>query len=343
MDSRSEDIFSQLSALPEKSGKSVTELEPFMAEKHPFIVRGFVKDWPLVQAGLESGKTARTYLLSKHQDRPFNVNMGSPDSDGRIFYRDDMSINVQTGKARLPLIFDRIDEVEDQTPSPIIYLSSVNIQNYFTDLGEENRIDLGGRKAMESIWIGTKSRIAAHNDFPDNIACVAVGERRFTVFPPDQFRNLYIGPVDNTPAGRSISMVDFHKPDFEKFPKFRDAISAGFTGVLSPGDAIFIPSMWWHHVEGLSPFNVLVNYWWRETPRYMGGPQNALNHAMMTIRDLPENERQHWKDLFDYYVFENADEVTAHIPEEGRGVLGPMSAENASKIRSFLIKMLNNE
>ena len=57
-------------------------------------------------------------------------------------------------------------------------------------------------------------------------------------------------------------MVDFANPDFEKYPRFREAIAAGQMAELEPGDAVFIPAMWWHHVEGLSAFNTLVNYWW---------------------------------------------------------------------------------
>jgi hypothetical protein len=110
---------------------------------------------------------------------------------------------------------------------------------------------------------------------------------------------------------------------------------------MEPGDALYIPSMWWHHVEGLSDFNVLVNYWWRETPRWLGQPQNALNLAMMAIRDLPDAEKQHWRDLFDYYVFANSDEAVAHIPEDARSVLAPLTPESASRIRSFLLKQLS--
>ena len=138
-------------------------------------------------------------------------------------------------------------------------------------------------------------------------------------------------------------MVDFHDPDFAEFPRFRQALENGQTATLNPGDAIYIPSMWWHHVEGLSPFNVLVNYWWRETPRYLGGPQNALNHAIMTLRDLPVHERAYWRDMFNYYVFENGPDVTDHIPEHGRGVLAPMDAESAARVRSHLIRMLSDE
>ena len=129
--------------------------------------------------------------------------------------------------------------------------------------------------------MGTRTRIAAHNDTPHNLACVAVGRRRFTLFPREQFRNLYLGPVDNTPAGRAVSMVDFHAPDLARHPRFADALSHAEVAELDAGDALYIPALWWHHVEGLAPFNVLVNYWWRETPRWLGAPQDALNHAML--------------------------------------------------------------
>ena len=343
MVSETADIFSCMQALPVVEADSAEALEPHFKLNAPFIVRGLVRAWPIVQAGLTSGQAARDYLLEKSVDRLFDVSMGSEEFNGRIFYRDDMTMNFQTGKAKLPVVFDRIAKEENTDRPPIIYMSAISVKNYFNGLHEDNHLDLAGRSLIESIWIGTKSRIAAHNDFPDNLACVAVGRRRFTLFPPDQFKNLYIGPIDHTPAGRAISMVDFHQPDFEKFPKFKNALPTAMTAELEPGDAIHIPSMWWHHVEGLSAFNVLVNYWWRDTPQYLGGPQNVLNYAMMSIRDLPTDEKRHWKDLFDHYIFENGPDVTGHIPDALRGVLGPMDAVKAGKIRSFLIKMLSSE
>jgi len=338
-----DDIFLGLKPLADISATSIDELKPHLAKRKPFVVRGLVKDWPLVTAGKRSGKAARDYLESKASDRPFVVSMGSDEFNGRIFYRDDMSMNFQMGKAKLPIIFERIDKVENDDDVPIIYMGSVNIKNFFNGLHEHNHFDMGDRSLIESIWMGTKSRIAAHNDFPDNLAFVCAGRRRFTLFPPSEFKNLYLGPIDNTPAGRAISMVDFHAPDFDKYPKFRQALKVGHTAVLEPGDAIYIPSTWWHHVEGLEPFNVLINYWWRDTPRYLGSPQDALNHAIMAIKDLAPNDRAHWREMFDHYVFENSENVTNHIPEHGRGILGPMTAKNASKIRSFLIKMLSYE
>ncbi len=336
------DTFAGLARVPEVTVADAADLDRRMrAADAPFIVRGLVADWPLVRAGKESGKAARDYLAQHRRDMPFVVSVGAPGSDGRLFYDEAMGMNFRMLKAKLPEIFAQIDAVEALPDAPPIYLASIDMQQYFDGLHKANHVELGDRQPLASIWIGTRTRIAAHNDFPENLACVAVGRRRFTVFPRDQFRNLYLGPVDHTPAGRAVSMVDFHAPDFAAHPRFRNALDHAQVAELEAGDALYMPSMWWHHVEGLSAFNVLVNYWWRETPRWLGQPQDALNHAMLAIRDLPEDERRHWRALFDHYVFENGTEVTAHIPEASRSVLAPMTPETAGKMRAFLLRALS--
>lgn len=307
----------------------------------PFVVRGLVEHWPLVKAGLQSGKVARDYLLALAKPRPFTVAVGERGGGGRLFYDSAMGMNFQTVQARLDEVFAQIDLDEGKEDAPPVYLASIDMHDFFDGLHDANHVDLGNRTSLASIWMGTPTRIAAHNDFPDNLACVAAGRRRFTLFPPDQFRNLYLGPVDNTPAGRAVSMVDFHAPDFAVHPRFREALRHAQVAELGPGDALHIPSTWWHHVEGLEPFNVLVNYWWRETPRWLGQPQDALTLAMMAIRDLPEADKAHWRDMFEYYVFANDESVVAHIPEEGRGVLAPLTPESAGRIRAFLLRTLS--
>ena len=336
-----QDIFANIKPVTEISLTAGDSLDSHFLNKQPFVVRGLVSEWPLVHAGLKSGNAARQYLLDHHQERPFVISIGPESAGGRIFYQDDMSMNIQMGRSKLPEIFERMDKLENDAKQPIMYLASIGMKTFFHGLSEANNVDLGMRDSLESIWIGMRTRIAAHNDFPDNLACVAVGHRRFTLFPPEQFRNLYLGPVDNTPAGRAVSMVDFYNPDFNKFPKFQEALKHAQVANLNPGDAVFIPSLWWHHVEGLDAFNVLVNYWWRDTPKYRGQPQDALNHAMMAIRELPEHEKKVWRDLFDYYVFNNSAEDIAHIPDFAHGILGEMSAENSSKIRTFILRALS--
>ncbi len=309
--------------------------------REPFIVRGLAIDWPLVQAGCQSARDARAYLLAHARDRELTVSTAAPDRDGRLFYDDAMQVNFRTGHGRLDQIFAGFDAAEKQDWAPTVYLGSIDMEQFFDGLGSANRIDLGERDALASIWIGNMTRVAAHNDFPDNLAICAVGRRRFTLFPPDQFRNLYLGPIDNTPAGRPISMVDLMAPDFQKYPGFREALASAQTAMMEPGDALFIPSMWYHHVEALEAFNVLVNYWWRDTPRFLGQPQNALNHAILAIRDLPADEREIWRTMFEHYVFSGGEDARSHVPERGQGVLGPLDAESAGRMRAFLLRSLS--
>jgi len=335
-------IFGTLARVPEVTIAGPADLDSRLrSSNRPFIARGLVSEWPLVTAGRQSARDARDYLLGLHRDRQFKVAVGQPGGGERLFYDDAMAMNFRSLQARLPQIFAQIDASEGKPDAPAVYLGSIDVHEFFNGLHEANHVDLGDRTCLASIWMGTRTRIAAHNDIPNNLACVAVGRRRFTLFPHEQFRNLYLGPIDNTPAGRAVSMVDFHAPDFASHPRFREALHQAQVAELEGGDALFIPSMWWHHVEGLEPFNVLVNYWWSDAPRWLGQPQDALNHAIMAIRDLPADDKRRWRDLFDYYVFENSEDVVAHIPPEGRSVLDPLTPESAGRIRAFLLRTLS--
>jgi hypothetical protein len=149
-----------------------------------------------------------------------------------------------------------------------------------------------------------------------------------------------MGPLDPTPAGQPVSLVDFEAPDLQRFPRFAQAWEAGEQAVLEPGDAIFIPSMWFHHIEALEPVNLLVNAWWRQTPEYVDSPLSTLRLALMTLRDLPERERRIWAHHFQHFVF-GADATTwAHIPEAARGLLGPIDEALSRQARTQLLNQL---
>ena len=310
-------------------------------ESEPFVIRGIASDWPLVHAGSKSPGEARSYLLEHARDRPFTVNIGEPAAGDRLFYDSEMQMNFRIGRASLADIFKGLTDNEGRAAAPVIYLSSIDMFDFFDGLHEANHLDLGSREPLASIWIGNRSRVAPHNDVPNNVAVCVVGRRRFTLFPPDQFANLYLGPIDHTPAGRPVSMVDLADPDLGRFPHFSEALAHAQVAELEPGDAIFIPSLWWHQVEALGTFNILVNYWWRDVPRFLGNPQDALHHAMLSIRDLDPAAKRLWKAMFDHYVFENGEKVTGHIPEGARGVLDPLDAEKAGKLRANILHGLS--
>ena len=100
--------------------------------------------------------------------------------------------------------------------------------------------------------------------------------------------------------------------------------------------------MWWHHVQGLSAFNTLVNYWWTTLPAYIPTPMNTLYHAIWTLRDRPENEKRAWKQVFDYYVFGPRRPCGRDtFPKRRVESSGPITDDQARFIRAMLINKLN--
>lgn len=312
--------------------------EAHFAASEPYIVRGLVSDWPLVHAGRSSSDAIRAYLMKFYNQKPVMVSRGPAENQGRIFYKDDMSLNVQIQKAGLQEVFAQIAATESDDEQACLYIAATAIDAFFPGLQAENPIHLAGLQAYGRIWMGTRTRVAPHNDSQSNLACVVAGRRRFVIFPPDAFRNLYLGPSDNTPAGRTISMVDVLNPDFEAFPKFREALKVATVADLAPGDALYMPPLWWHHVDGLDPFNILINYWWRHGPQPFGLPEPALDHAILAFRALPQVERAHWRDMFDYYAFDSPPDAAAHMPEGKRGALDEMTPQRARGLRAKLLR-----
>jgi hypothetical protein len=191
---------------------------------------------------------------------------------------------------------------------------------------------LGALDASARIWIGNAIVTPAHFDESENIACVVAGTRRFTLFPPEQAGNLYIGPLDYAPTPTPISMVDFSAPDLARFPRFTQALEAALVADLAPGDAIYIPALWWHHVQSSAPLSILVNYWWKAAPQPglpapAATPMQAMIAAMDALRALPPAQRQAWAALFAHYVFDAGVDPAAHIPAHRHGVLAKVRPE----------------
>jgi hypothetical protein len=316
--------------------------DELLASTEPVVLRGLASSWPMVGKALASQQEAGAYLRRFYRGEKVLAFLGAPEMAGRYFYNEDLSgFNYAAIKAPLDKVLEELDDHKDDVRPPSVYVGSTMIDHYLPGFRAENDLDLGRRQPLVSIWIGNRSRIAAHYDVPDNIAVVAAGRRRFTLFPPEQVANLYIGPLDFTPAGQAISLVDFAQPDLERFPRFTLAMQSARTAELVPGDAIFIPSMWWHHIEALEPFNALVNYWWRQSPPHMDSPASALMLALLTMRDLPPAQRGAWQALFRHYVFESDGSEASHIPPAARRMLAPLDEDGARTLRVQLLKRLN--
>lgn len=316
--------------------------DEILLSTEPLLLKGMAGDWPMVQAARRSAQDADRYLRRFNQDETVGAFFGEPDARGRVYYNEDLSgFNYQPAIVKLDEVLDKLQHHLHDQQSPAFYVGSTPVDKCLPGFRDENDIEFDDIDPLASIWIGNRTRIAAHFDVPDNIACCAAGRRRFILFPPSEIKNLYVGPLDFNPGGQTISMVDFNQPDYEKYPMFRDALDNARVAELEAGDAIFIPSMWWHHVEALDGFNVLINYWWRQSPSFMDSPANVLEHALLSLRDLPAEQREAWHEIFKFYIFDYNEDSIEHIPEGRRGVLAPLDDSMARRLRAKLLRKLN--
>jgi len=321
--------------------------DALMAAQQPAILRGVARDWPLVVKGLESAEAAIAYIEGFDAGKPVVAFTGASEIGGRFFYNADVTgFNFEGARTSLTGLLEAMRPRLDAPDAPSFYVGSTDLDIYLPGFRAANDLDLNhpmfsAHPPLASIWIGNRTTASAHYDMSHNLAVCAVGRRRFTLFPPDQVANLYPGPLEPTPGGQVVSMVDFRDPDFAAHPGFREALGTAQVAELEPGDLLFYPALWWHHVEALDAFNVLVNYWWNTSPAFMDTPQNTLLHAMLSLRDRPEPEKAAWKALFDYYIFGPGDRAGAHLPEHARGPLGALDEVAARRLRAQLLNRLN--
>ena len=308
----------------------------------PAVLRSVVADWPAVRSASQSSEAAREYLAPMARATPVRAFLGEAEIGGRFFYQPDMAgMNFTIVETGLDRLLDTLVAIHSAGKKQSVYMGSTPTAEILPAFERENPLALvEGRPTEPRIWIGNSARIAPHFDESDNIACVVSGRRRFTLFPTDQVRNLYVGPIDKTVAGQPTSMVDVAHPDFERFPKYREALAHAQVAELEPGDAIFIPSLWWHAVEATGPLNILLNYWWSDAPADAGSPLHALGHGLLSVSHLEPNRRAAWKILFDHYVFETDGPPAEHIPEPARGILGRTTPELRRLIRQYLMRAL---
>ena len=62
---------------------------------------------------------------------------------------------------------------------------------------------------------------------------------------------------------------------------------------------------------------------------------------LMSVRDLPGEQRAAWQEIFRHYVFEPDADTAGHIPEDARRTLAPMTPEVARELRARLLQRLN--
>lgn len=335
----------QLQSIPERHGVDEKIFrDEILAGRTPVVMRGLVEHWPVVKHGLQPIESVCNYLKGFDSGAPVNAIMTRPEEKGRVFYSEDMQgFNFVRNRLSISAVIDYLLRYAPGQNPPSVAVQSALIPTALPGFEKDNVMPLLDPAIAPRIWIGNTVTVPPHVDDADNIACVVAGRRRFTLFPPDQVKNLYIGPLEFNPAGAPISMVRGHQPDYERFPRYREALAHAQVAELEPGDALFIPSVWWHQVESAGKMNILINYWWGGSIGSMdrtNGPIDCLLHCLLIMKDLPPATRRAWGEIFEHYVFDADYAGFDYIHPGKKGVLGELDAEQIGKLRDGLIEKL---
>ena len=216
-------------------------------------------------------------------------------------------LDFQSDRGLLNEYLDRVLGLLDDGNAPSIYIGSTDVDQYLPGFRAANDLVLNhpmfeSNPPTVGVWIGNRTIALAHYDMSHNIACLAVGRRRFTLFPPEQVENLYPGPLDPTPGGQVVTMVDFAEPDFARSRTSRCA-GGGPGGGAGAGRRAVLPRAVVAPGRGARTLQRHDQLLVEHDPAFMDTPQTTLLHALLSLRDRPEAEKRAWRAMFDYYVF----------------------------------------
>jgi lysine-specific demethylase 8 len=236
--------------LPSIAASSRSEFfERWVAPRRPAVFAGLVGDWPAVQrwtldylgsaypavAVTTAQVAAGVVVMDRRRGliqgpEPIRAFIAALQAGARDRY-------MMAPLSELPA------ELRGDAPPPA-YLSGTRVQN-------------------AKLWIGASGTVSSmHRDLADNLHAQVAGRKRFTLVAPRQSACIYPNSFfDGVPNG---CRVDVEHPDYGRFPRLREAEL--FVADLGPGDVIYIPRGWWHHVRTLDA-SISVNFWWARGAR----------------------------------------------------------------------------
>nr|XP_012143169.1 PREDICTED: lysine-specific demethylase 8-like isoform X3 [Megachile rotundata] len=213
----------------------------------PAILTGCIKHWKALDRWQDL-----SYLSKIAGNRIVPIEIGSRYTDedwsqqlftfSEFLQKHILKKNDKVGYLAQHQLFDQIPELKEDFMVPE-YCS-------FTDNDSIESPDINA-------WFGPEGTVSPlHFDPKHNLLCQVFGYKRVILYHPNDSSNLY--PYD-TKLLNNTAQVDPLSPNYEKWPEFSKA--KGWIGYLKPGEMLYIPPKWWHHVTSLSP-SFSISFWW---------------------------------------------------------------------------------
>jgi cupin-like protein len=229
----------------------------YVRRAQPVIITGAVEKWPAWK------KWSVPYFRAHFADRrvpvfPLTEGYTRPNVEDRVEYDESVTVGQ---------FLDTLDAEASAKQVASGYMMG-RLHDYFPELEADLPAPTFAPPApwgFQKWWLSGPGTVSLlHTDLPDNLFAQFVGKKRVTLFPPrDEFR-LYREPLWSTIP--MCSRVDPEAPDYHLFPRLRGAHPRCV--ILGPGDILYIPRRWWHHVRTLET-SISASYWWSTGLNYL--------------------------------------------------------------------------
>ena len=261
-------------------------LRPYHQAQTPLLLQNLHKS-----DSIYFWKSLEYWRVAVGEDTPVEVEIGKRYNSGSRVpmsfgeYLDYMVMNMQHENEDYRLYLQKKEGYDRETEKEEMaylaqhelfpeVLNDITIPHLCDDSNGE--YDVGEGKLYHTmLWMGPRHTVSPlHFDPLDNILIQVVGWKRVLLFPPDDKKegtNSVEGDSADEPtwhyAGTkgnqyNTSPVDIEDPDHVQYPNFKALSPTAYECLLGPGDGLYIPKRWWHHVRSLE-LSISANVWYR--------------------------------------------------------------------------------
>ncbi|XP_076763459.1 bifunctional peptidase and arginyl-hydroxylase JMJD5 [Xylocopa sonorina] len=220
-------------------------------QKKPAILKDCIKHWK----ALNRWKNIE-YLIKVAGNRIVPIEIGSRYTDeswtqqllnfSEFLQKYVLAKSDQVGYLAQHQLFDQIPELKDDFAIP-----------EYCNFTDNNDAEPDDAQPDINAWFGPSGTISPlHFDPKNNLLCQVFGYKKVILYHPNDSSNLY--PYD-TRLLNNTAQVDPLNPNYKKWPNFSK--TKGYMAYLKPGEMLYIPPKWWHHVTSLTP-SFSISFWW---------------------------------------------------------------------------------
>ena len=235
----------------------------------PLVLAGCLDGWPLRQA-LEAAGAPDLQIAELTRligPRRLHYTTIAPEQRGHLGYTADgtrTNFSFTSGrKVPFAQFADALNATLGGEGRGAVYMQSAPLTGFPELLPHVPDLPYltGGAEGYRQLWIGSGGHVVnLHFDPTHNLIAMLAGRKRVTLVPPDNMGNMYPAPLDCRLGDAIGSQVKLLDPDRTRHPRAAEELDKALVAEIGPGDVLYIPPMWWHHVESFG-LNVMINKW----------------------------------------------------------------------------------